>query len=683
MKSLNNFVFTLTSLGILLFSHSIYAQPKESELKKGNKVSVTIMPGEKHRYKVKMDANYFAFFRLIQDEVDAIITTYDPDGNKIEDFDSPNGRYGEETVSIFSTKKGIYIVEVRNLEEKEPKGCYDLIFEKLESIGSTPPKIIDQLFETWKSLKTPGSSVAVTRDGKIVFAKGYGSADLENDIPIIQSTVFNIASVSKQITAFAILLLEKDGKLTIDDDIRKFVPEVPDFGYKITLRHLMTHTSGLREQAGLLTMAGWRLDDVITMDHVLRLVSQQKELNFNPGNEFEYCNTGYSLLAEVVARVSGQSFAEYTRKNIFEPLKMNNTLFCDDYEKIVKKRAYSFRQDSTGYKKCILNDVVVGSSSLLSTAEDLCLWAMNFEKPVVGNTEIINIMNQPAVLNNGQILPYAFGQFYGKYKNLNFFAHSGSDGGYRAYFLRFPDQKFSVAVLSNYDSFNPSDLAYKLTDVYLKDQLRSDTQEKGSADSNEVVTKSVEVSSEILKTYCGQYEFQPGFVAIISYENDKLFMEAPGNRKIQLTPYSPAEFIVLGAPVKITFYKDENGKPIKLGINQRGNESFAARLPDFDPARVDLTEFTGDFYSRELSSTYSLNVRSGKLIASHFRTGDIVLIPVMTDNFSTDKWWFNQIEFVRDESKKITGLKVSDVGVRNLRFEKVVGKASDLANSWP
>lgn len=681
MKYLNNFFLPFTILGILLFSHSIYAQPKESVLKKGNKVSVEIMPGEKHRYKVSMDANNFAFFRLIQNGVDAIITTYDPDGNKIEDFDSPNGRYGEETVSIFSTKKGIYIVAVRNLDEKGSKGFYGLSFEKLESIGLTAPKITDQLFETWKSLKTPGTSVAVAMDGKILFAKGYGSSDLENDIPIISSTVFNVASVSKQITAFAILLLENDGKLNIDDDVRKFVPEVPDFGQKITLRHLMTHTSGLRDQVGLLIMAGWRLDDVITMDNVLRLVSQQKELNFKPGDEFEYCNTGYSLLAEVVARVSGQSFAEFTRKYIFEPLKMNCTLFCDDYEKIVKKRASSFRQDSTGYKKCVLNDVVVGSSSLLSTAEDLCLWAMNFEKPVVGNTEIINMMNKPAVLNNGQLLPYALGQFYGKYKNLNFFAHSGSDGGYRTYFLRFPDQKFSVAVLSNYDYFKTSDLAYKITEVYLKDQLKSEKPNIGSADSNKIVTNSIEVSSDLLKTYCGHYEFQPGFVARISYEDDKLFMEIPGNRKIQLTTYSVTEFMVAGAPVRITFYKDENGNTTKLCINQSGNESFAFRLPDFDPDKVNLIEYTGDFYSQELTSTYSISVRSGKLIVNHFRTGDIVLIPVGTDNFSSIKWWFNQIEFVRDESKKVTGLKVSGQGVRNMRFEKAVGKASGSAHN--
>lgn len=201
---------------------------------------------------------------------------------------------------------------------------------------------MDSIFGDFNDINKPGASVAVVKNQKIVFKKGYGSANLEYDIPNSPSTIFHIASISKQFTVFSILLLEKEGKLSFDDDIHKYIPEVPNFGKTITLRHLASHTSGMRDQWGLLAMAGWRQDDVITKAHILKLVSQQKELNFNPGEAYMYCNTGFTLLAEVVARISGKTFAAFTEENIFKPLNMLNTLFYDDHEKIVKNRAYSY-----------------------------------------------------------------------------------------------------------------------------------------------------------------------------------------------------------------------------------------------------------------------------------------------------------------------------------------------------
>ncbi|MGD0342318.1 MAG: serine hydrolase domain-containing protein, partial [Bacteroidales bacterium] len=351
MKFNKSIVILLVLLLTVGWSVSLKSQDKQSELIKGKRESAVLKAGEKHRYVVKLEAGQFAFFRLEQNGVDARITIFDPDGKKIGDFDSPDGRQGEEPITLFSDKKGNYILEVTALEEKGHQGNYDLVWEKLEPKGPTPQIQIDQLLTAWNNPKTPGAAIAVERNGKIIFEKGYGSADLEHNIPITPITVFHIASLSKQFTAFSVLLLEKEGKLSINDDVRKYIPEIPDFGKVITLNELMHHTSGLRDQWDLLAMAGWRLDDIITKDQILRLVSRQKELNFNPGDEFLYCNTGFTLLAEVVARVSGQTFAEFTRTHIFEPLKMSNTLFYDDCEKIVKNRAYSFHVDSTGFKK--------------------------------------------------------------------------------------------------------------------------------------------------------------------------------------------------------------------------------------------------------------------------------------------------------------------------------------------
>jgi len=655
------------------FSLPLKSQDKQAGLIMGKKVSELLKAGEKHKYTVKLEKDQFAFFRLEQNGVDAIITTIDPDGKKLESFDSPNGRKGYELVTLFTEKKGDYTLEVTALEEKGHQGNYDMIFEKLEPKGITPQKQIDQLFTAFNNPQSPGAAVAVAKDGKIIFKKGYGSADLEYNIPITPATVFHIASVSKQFTAFSVLLLEGEGKLSINDDVRKYIPEVPDFGKVITLNQLMHHTSGLRDQWDLLAMAGWRLDDIITKEQVLRLVSRQKDLNFNPGDEFVYCNTGFTLLAEVVARVSGQTFAEFTKKHIFEPLKMNSTLFYDDCEKIVKNRAYSYHADSTGIKKSILSYSVAGATSLFTTAEDLSLWAMNFENPVVGK-DIIGKMNIKAILTKGDTIGYAMGQGIGKYKGLKSISHDGADAGYRSSLWRFPDQKFSVNVLSNFASFNPTGMALRITDIYLKDKEVINTPKKeaeGNAESKVPSDdKRKKVDHDTLLAYCGKYELEQGEMATVSLENESLFVEAPELPKTPMTTVSSTTFEVSVVSARVTFLRDESGKITKLKAQMNGEEHFAMKMPDFDPAKVNLQEYTGEYYSPELSTTYSLVVESGKLVARHFRTGDVHLKVSKQDQFSGDQWYFGKIEFIRANDNTITGCKVSTGRVRNLKFEK-------------
>ena len=664
------FTIKISLIISLLFQMGfISGQTQKGALIKGKKMMSEIAPNEVHKYQVTLEKDQFAFFKLMQKGIDLQVTTYDHEGKKMGNFDSPNGKNGPELFSIISVKKGKYVIEVSPLDDKEPTGSYELEMLILKPKATTPGTQVDQLFVAWDNNASPGAAVAVAKDGKIIFKKGYGMANLEYDIPITPATVFHIASVSKQFTVFSILLLEKQGKLSLDDDIRKYIPEVPDFGKKITLRHLASHTSGLRDQWSLLSMAGWRMDDVITKEHVLKLVSKQKDLNFAPGDEYLYCNTGFTLLAEVVSRVSNMTFAQFTKKYIFEPLNMKSTLFYDDHEKIVKNRAYSYYTDSTGIKKSVLNYANVGATSLFTTVEDLSLWAMNFSDIKVGDTTIINKMNTPATLNNGKTFGGALGQFVGMYKGLNEIQHGGADAGYRTYLTRFPDQNFSVVVFSNSAEFNSGRMAHNVVDIYLKDKLvvppKKEDVKIDKAD------QGVAVDRNILKTYVGVFELQPGFNITITEESGQLSATATGQSPVPLIPISETEFAVKDVDAKIEFVQNggENIKTIKL--DQGGQIREAPRVQEFDKSGVVLSEFIGSFFSEELSTTYDFVLVDGKLMATHSRLSDFELTPVKKDIFAGAAWFFSQIEFIRDENNIITGCKASNDRARNLYFKKI------------
>jgi CubicO group peptidase (beta-lactamase class C family) len=648
------------------------AQNKEVPLVKGAKSSSGIATGDIHRYALDLNPNQFIYATLFQKGIDLKIIAYNPDGQIIGQFDSPNFRNGDEPITLLTDKKGKYILEVSSIDAKDWKGQYDIMLTTLEPRGTTPEKQIDQIMARFNNPSSPGASIAVLKDGQIVFRKGYGSAELEYDIPVTSSTVFHIASVSKQFTDFAILMLESEGRLSISHDIRKYIPEVPDFGKVITLDHLIHHTSGLRDQWELLAMAGWRLDDNITTKQILRLVSRQKELNFNPGDEMLYCNTGYTLLAEVVARVSGMSFADFTRTRIFEPLKMSHTLFYDDCEKVVKNRAYSYYADSTGYKKSNLNYSTVGATSLFTTSEDLCQWALNFEKPLVGK-DFIGKMSHKGVLNKGDTTGYAMGQVIYNYRGLKVFEHGGADAGYRSDLMRIPGEHFSVNVLSNMASFNPNDIAGKVRDIYLADKLTKEPEKPANPvnPKSTVDTGKIVLTHDMLVAYAGKYEIQPGMVASITAENNELFAEAQGLPKTKMIPVTATKFAVKEAGAEVTFMADEQGRITKMMVYMQGQLVTAMRLPDFNPESVNLEELTGEYYSEELNTSYTFIIESGRLIARHFRTGDVKLTPVKENIFGGDQWFFGQLEFVRDENKRVTGCKVGAGRVKNLKFTRI------------
>ena len=524
---------------------------------------------------------------------------------------------------------------------------------------------VDKLFAPWDQPASPGAALVIIKDGAVVYKRGYGVANLEYDIRITPATVFHVASVSKQFTAFAITLLAKQGKLSLDDDIRKYLPEVPDFGKTITIRHLIHHISGLRDQWELLAMAGWRLDDVITKEHILKMVRHQKELNFDPGSEHLYCNTGYTLLAVIVERVSGQSFRQFTEDNIFKPLGMTNTHFHDDHEMIVKNRAYSYSPARDGFKLSVLSYANVGATSLFTTVEDMAKWVQNFDDGRVGGAQVIDQMHQQGVLNNGEKISYAFGLVIGKYKGLKIVEHSGGDAGYRSHVMRFPDQKFAVVILSNLGSFNPGGIARQVADVYLADQLTPDAPKKAPPER-----AIIKVNPSIYDAYVGKYELQGGMMVTVTKEDDRLMAQPVGQPKTELLPESETKFYVKVVDAEVTFERDETGKVARFTLSQGGQNLPAKRVEPFTLASSALSEYEGNYYSDELGTVYSLIVKDGKLVAQHRRNDDIGLTPTASDQFAGNAWFFSRITFVRDKKNRVAGFKLTGGRVRNLKFDK-------------
>ncbi len=372
---------------------------------------------------------------------------------------------------------------------------------------------IDSLFASYNE-KTPGVAVAIVKDGKIVFKKGYGMADLDHDIPITPQTVFNLASVSKQFTAFAVYLLESEGKVSLEDDVRKYIPELPVYGKIIKIKHLLAHISGLRDHGALLSLAGWRLDDVFTNEQILKLLAAQKKTNVESGTAFGYSNTNYILLAEIVRRTSGKMLAEYTSEKIFKPLGMTNTQFCDNAEKIVKNKAESYEFDKGAYYHKILTSSNVGSSNLLSTVEDLSKWALNFENPIVGNTKLIKAFNEASHLDNGQkvvmriidgdTIFQAKGQNLWKHKGISTISHGGHTAAFRTYLGRFPDQHLSIIQLSNDEDNERLGGRWDIADFYIKDKLqeRKGTNPVNATNAN---IKPIVNYTTSLKEFEGEY----------------------------------------------------------------------------------------------------------------------------------------------------------------------------------
>jgi CubicO group peptidase (beta-lactamase class C family) len=369
---------------------------------------------------------------------------------------------------------------------------------------------VDAVFSRFTNPGSPGCALGVFRDGKIVYAKGYGLANVEQRVPVTPGSVFDIGSTSKQFTAASILLLEKEGKLRLDDDIRKYLPELPDYsgpgGGKVTILNLLNHTSGVRDYLALFSMAGIAIDGVTTDNTALAILTRQKALNFPPGSEFLYSNSGYFLLSIIVNRASGKNLRDYAQEEIFGPLMMTHTQYRNDHRALIPDRALAYSPAPSGFRLDVSYFEQIGDGAVHTSVEDLLKWDENFYTGRVGGKELLAEIQEPGKLTNGTILEYAKGLMRGTHRGLAFVEHGGSWGGYRAELLRFPEQHFSTACLCNLGTANPTNLAMQTAELFLAGQMKGiDVPPARGARALPAATTFPQLDSTMLASYAGEY----------------------------------------------------------------------------------------------------------------------------------------------------------------------------------
>jgi CubicO group peptidase (beta-lactamase class C family) len=521
---------------------------------------------------------------------------------------------------------------------------------------------IDEIFRPWSGRTTPGCAVAVSIGGALSYADGFGMSDLEDEVEITPRSVFAVASISKQFTVFSIGLLAQEGKLALDDDIRKYVPEMPDYGSPITISQLIHHTNGLRDQGPLLALAGWRPGDLYTEDDVLWVLPRQRDLNHKPGSEVVYGNSGYTLLALIVRRVSGRPLRAFANERIFEPLGMKDTHFSDDHNEIVPRRAVGYSpRAGGGWSRNVPKIEHYGSNGLFSTVGDLLRWQQNLTDGRIGGSALVTWMKTSGSLDDGVRINYGGGLRLGVYRGLRTVGHDGVDGGYRAEAVLFPDQGVAVVALCNASTIAPVDLTRRVAEVYLGDQMRSPA-----------LPPAVEVSEADQSQWAGNYWSQATDEVVQIEWKDGALRQIGSSTP--LVPIGGDVFRPSDQPHEWRFVRPSTGVPgeqPQLHIRDAW-PTFRTfrRLTSPTASITDLSAFAGQYWSAEADMTYTVEVLHGRLKLAWPRGYDLGLEQVGRDLFVSSR---GTVTFRRAQSGRVSGLTMSNRRLRRLAAERVQG----------
>lgn len=516
---------------------------------------------------------------------------------------------------------------------------------------------IDRVFATLGGRDAPGCAVGLSENGQPVLTRAYGSANLEYGVPNTPETIFESGSVAKQFTSAAIVLLAQDGKLSLDDDVRTHLPEVPDFGKRFTIRNLLTHTSGLRDQWGLLSLRNSSPgSQVHSFATILDLVSRQKALNFDPGAEYLYSNTGYTLAAIIVQRVSRQPFATFSDERLFKPLGMTSTRWRDDFTKIVKGRATAYAGSATsGFRTEMPFTNVIGNGGLLTTVGDLLKWNafLDATNPAVGGRSLVEALETPMTLNSGRKSGYALGLGVATRDGIREVTHGGATAGYRTWLARYPARRTSVAVLCNVASANATSLGNQAMSVIMP---------RPSAAAQPTVA-AVTLTDAELAPYAGLFRTSASENVVRTVVRDgKLTMELP----FPGTPI-PAGVDRFRLGQAELLYRREGGRVSELLVVNDGDTTRYQPAGTVTPTAAQLGAFAGSYWSEELEARFAVLVRDGALVVKQRLGDEMKLTPTFADGFTGRE---GNVIFSRDARGRVSGFGLWAGRIRNVRFSR-------------
>lgn len=534
-----------------------------------------------------------------------------------------------------------------------------LLFIYAFLFAQTPDQLnkVDQLFSTWNNA-TPGVVVAVQQGNKLIYNKAYGLADLEHNVPITTETIFESGSVAKQFTAMSILLLAAEGKLSLSDDIRKYVPEIPKYNTTITIQMLLNHTSGLKDWGSVGSLTGWpRTTRVYTQDLALQIMSKQKSTNYTPGTEYSYSNANYSLQVTIVERISGKSLAVFTEEKLFKPLGMTNTQWRDNFREVVANRAIAYRKNKNVYEQLMPFEDIHGHGGLLTTTGDLLKWNALLETHAIGGDQVYDWRVKKGKLTNGKEISYAAGLFVDEFYGFDEISHSGATAGYRAWLGYYPEKKLSIALLSNDGTFNPTGVGHQVAALFLEEPIRQEpfTMEvKGE----EIVFTDITLADADLKKFEGTWR------SIRHMDVQTLVRDGNAIKQNSKT---------LFAAHRDTLYYENlkwiSTKSGKLTMVNRADTLSYIKVATPDLSASSLIALAGTYKSEEADATYYVEIKNNEVWVTIKPFVPFKLAPSFKDGFFSDDQ--DLYEFKRDKKGKTIQLLVSTGRAVHVPFNKV------------
>jgi CubicO group peptidase (beta-lactamase class C family) len=657
----------LAGLPTLLLTDVASAQG--TPLRRGQSAAGTLANGDTLRYILGAGDDYWVFGEVAQRTVDVVVRLVDPRGDQLGRVDGSE-RGGERFAGRLRAG-GRYTVEVT--ASGEAHGDFTITLHRLEPVETDPKKRTAQLMARYDGDDSPGAAVQVWRDGRTIYSNAWGMANLAYRIPFEPDTRTNIGSTSKQFTAFAIMLQADRGLLSLDDDIRKHIPELPAFDHTITVRHLITHTSGLREFLNLLVMSGRRIDhgDWIDRSELIDIVRRQPALQNIPGAEWNYNNTAFGLAALIVERTSGQDFPTYMRENVFGPLGMSRTLVRASPEQMVPERSEGYAPGGDGFLETGDLGGAVGAGAVYSTVQDLQTWVENFRTPRVGSARIVEEMMTSHVLNDGEESGYGYGLMLDEQRGLRRVHHGGADVAHRSMLVYYPEIRAGITVQSNHAGFN-SAVAFELAEAFFGDAMEPEDRSASGVEAFDAASWDAQQFDDFVGRY--SLDEAPSIVLTFTREDQTLFAQVTGQPRIEIRPASDSTFTFVGVEAVVTFHRDSGDVVTGATLDQNGSHP-ATRLDEADvstgwePVADALGAYVGRYFSEELETFYTLSLVDGVLRLAHRRLDAADLTPGdAVDRFTGADLRF---DFERDRNRRVIGFYLSNGRTRDVRFERV------------